>query len=197
MADSSDRTVLYVLGAVGLIWFLTSKADASSTDETVTFPPNDPNVDLTPLFCAPWDTYGGWSDERKTAEGSRLYVERWGFTPPDAFLAAVAKRDPCERKHFDALVSAFPPFPGQSFKRSELAAKAQRQSQARADKARADADAKANCEAAVTGGLTVAGTVTGGVLGALGTFGLATPAGLAAGGSVGAGTGKFISGLWC
>ena len=200
-----DRSTTLIVGGLVVLWLLTrepratsatSKPSSTGSDPLVSFPPLG-SVDLTPLFCAPWDEYGGWSDDRKVAEGARLYVARWGFSPTPEFEAAVRQRDPCARRHMDALVEAFPPFPGQTFRASELAQKAKRQDEARASKARADAQAKADCEAAVTGGLTVAGTVVGGVLGALGTFGLATPAGLAAGGGTGQATGRFISGLWC
>lgn len=213
MAAETDRTWLYALGAVGVVWLLMSRraqAATSSTSSTtsaadpiVTFPPNDPNVDLKPLFCAPWDQYGGWGDDRKIAEGTRLYVERWGFSPTPEFVDAVAKRDPCERRHFDALVNAFPPFPGQSFTSSQLAAKRGRQAEARKADEALKAQAKKDCEATVVGGATVVGSVAGGIVGGvvgIGTLGAGSAAvvpGVTAGGSAGGALGKFISGVWC
>ena len=198
MAAETDRTWLYALGAVGVVWLLTSRraqaatsstsSTSSAADPIVTFPPNDPNVDLKPLFCAAWDTYGGWSDDRKIAEGTRLYVERWGFAPTPEFVDAVAKRDPCERRHFDALVNAFPPFPGQSFPASQLAAKRARQAESRKADEALKAQAKKDCEAAVVGEPrplsareppSLAGSTAG--------------AGTALGGAFG----RFASGIWC
>jgi hypothetical protein len=207
MAAETDRTWLYAVGAVAVVWLLTSRKASAATSSTsstnstpermISFPDNDPNVDLKPLFCAPWDTYGGWSDDRKVAEGTRLYVERWGFSPTQAFIDAVAKRDPCERRHFDALVNAFPPFPGQTFKASELEAKRKRQAEARDVKAKQDAQEKADCKAIVTGGTAAVFGGTAAIVAGVGSFGVgAVPAGTA-GLALGAQAGSFISGIWC
>lgn len=205
MATSDDRAAWYVLGAAALVYLATRKTNDASpvtarndaTDPIVTFPPVDPTVDLTGLFCAPWDPYGGWGDDRKIEEATRLYVERWAFSPPPEFNEAVAKRDPCERRHFDALVNAYPPFPGQSFRVSELAAKKARQADARKAKAAADARAKADCKTAVVGGTSAVVGVTAGVLAGVGTLGAGVVPAAGAGLSAGSALGGFFSGIWC
>ena len=208
MATETDRTWLYALGAVGVVWLLTSRrAQAASTSSTssttsaadpiVTFPANDPNVDLKALFCAPWDQYGGWGDDRKIAEGTRLYVERWGFSPTPEFVDAVAKRDPCERRHFDALVNAFPPFPGQSFTTSQLAAKRARQAEARKADETAKAQAKKDCESTIVGGATVVVGTGAAIVGGVVTGGAAVVPAAGAGAAIGGSLGRFISGVWC
>lgn len=207
MAAETDRTWLYALGAVAVVWLLTSRRASASTrsttstsstlDPIVSFPLNDSNVDLNPLFCAPWDQYGGWGDDRKIEEGTRLYVERWGFSPTPEFVDAVAKRDPCERRHFDALVNAFPPFPGQSFPASQLAAKRARQADARKADETLKAQAKEDCEAAVIGGTTVVVGTGAAIAGGVVTGGAGVVPAAGAGTAIGGSLGRFISGVWC
>lgn len=203
MAAEADRTWLYALGAVALVWFATRKADAATPgggaakadDPIVTFPPIDTSVDLTPLFCSPFDQYGGWSDGRKLAEATRLYVERWDFSPPTAFEEAITRRDPCLKRHIDAIVNAYPPFPGQSFKASELRALKLRQKESRAEKKEADKRAREDCQKTSKGTSGVIFTTAGGVAGGL--LGGKVMEGASLGSRVGDDVGDMFSGIVC
>jgi len=216
---TTDRTIFYVVAGAALLWYLMRDDEASAATLTasarpeprvvptfdqatsgadlVTFPDIDRTVDLTPLFCSPFDEYGGWGDDRKLAEASRLYLERWGFSPTAEFEAAVRQRDPCLRRHVDALVNAFPPFPGQTFAAGELAKKKARQDEARAAKASADKAARADCEARAVGASTVIVTTGAAVTAGLVTGGAAVIPAAGAGAAAGGALGKWISGMWC
>lgn len=213
---AEDRTLLYIVGAGAVLWLISRRSPpapargavatarvvpsfdlATRPEDLVSYPANDPNVDLTPLFCSPFDEYGGWGDDRKVAEASRLYIERYGFSPTPEFETAVRRRDPCNRSHIDRLISAFPPFPGQTFKASELAEKKRRQGEAREAKARDDKAAQQACVDRAVGGATVAVGGAAAIVAGVGSFGVgAVPAG-AAGATAGAALGRFISGIWC
>jgi hypothetical protein len=216
---AADRTIFYLVAGGALLWYLMRDEEASAATLTasarpeprvvpsfdlakagtdlVTFPDIDRTVDLTPLFCSPFDEYGGWGDDRKLAEASRLYLERWAFSPTAEFEAAVRQRDPCVRRHVDALINAFPPFPGQSFEASELAKKKGRQDEARAAKDAADKQARSECEARAVGASTfvVAGAaaITAGIV----TGGAAVVPAAGAGAAAGGALGRWISGMWC
>ncbi|MFZ9400548.1 MAG: hypothetical protein ACO29H_07450 [Opitutales bacterium] len=213
---AEDRTLLYIVGAGAVLWLISRRSSAAPArgavatarvvpsfdlatkpEDLVSYPANDPNVDLTPLFCSPFDEYGGWGDDRKVAEASRLYIERYGFSPTPEFDAAVRRRDPCNRSHIDRLISAFPPFPGQTFKASELAEKKRRQGEAREAKARDEKAAQQACVDRAVGAATVIVSTGAAIAGGVVTGGAAVLPAAGAGAAVGGAAGRFISGLWC
>jgi len=213
---AEDRTLLYIVGAGAVLWLLSRRSSAAPArgavatarvvpsfdlatkpEDLVAYPANDPSVDLTPLFCSPFDEYGGWGDDRKLAEASRLYVERYGFSGTAEFEAAVRQRDPCNRAHIDRLIGAFPPFPGQTFRASELAEKKRRQADAREAKARDDKAAQQACVERAVGASTVIVSTGAAIAGGVVTGGAAVLPAAGAGAAVGGAAGRFISGLWC
>lgn len=175
--------------------------DEASTDETkptgtYTFPP----ITDTPrekLFCAPWDTYGGWSDGSKVEEASKLYVKHWELSPSAEFLAAIEEREPCERRHIDAMIYAFPPFPGQTFKLDELKALKAKQQAERAIQKADDKASKEACQSRFRVGGSLLGAVVGGVGAGVSSGGLGTAAGASLGGTAGGGGGFMLGTYFC
>jgi hypothetical protein len=198
----NQRTVLYIVGAGALWYLLTNRQTAgrrtpnAAAPELVTFPPITP-VDLDDLFCSPTATYGGWKESSKVAEAERLYLQKWGFSATPEFIGAVKQRNPCEPRHIQVIVDAYPPFPGQTFRKSELADIAKRQKEGRDTAQRQAEAATKRCVDSVTGGAAVVGTVTGGILAGVGTLGVGVAAGAGAGGAAGGSLGRFLSGVWC
>lgn len=175
--------------------------DEASTDEskpsgTYTFPP----ITDTPrekLFCAPWDTYGGWSDGSKVEEASKLYVNHWELSPSAEFLAAIEEREPCERRHIDAMIYAFPPFPGQTFKLDELKALKAKQQAERAIQKADDKAAKEKCMGRFSVGGKLLGAIAGGVGVGLATAGKGAIKGAELGAQAGSGGGFMLGTYFC
>lgn len=190
---------LVILGAVAGVALLTGKKrgpGSSSGGRTVTFPPQG-SPDLTELFCSPFDEYGGWREASKVDKAAEIYIARWGFEPTDDFVAAVRRRNPCKKAHIDVLVNAFPPFPGQTFTRTELADRAARQAQDRELAKQAAAEEKARCIGKFVTGGEVVGGIGGAVAGGVVSGGALAVAGAGAASKAGAGAGFFLGDFFC
>lgn len=169
---------------------------AGPSGGTVTFPPQgSPN--LEELFCSPFDEYGGWRESSKVAKASELYVAKWGFDPTTAFVDAVKRRNPCERRHIDELVNAFPPFPGQTFYASELADRAARQAQAREAAKQAALAERGRCISKAATAGEVVGGIGGAVAGGVVSGGALAVGGAGAGAKAGGGFGALLGDFFC
>ena len=194
----TERTVLYIVGAGALWYVLTKRQTARSAAESklVTFPPISA-TNLDDLFCSPASTYGGWRESSKVAEAERLYLEKWGFNATVEFVAAVKQRNPCEPRHIQALIDAYPPFPGQTFTEAELAEIRKRQAESRETKRRQAEEAARKCIDTVTGASAAVGTAVAAVAAGVVTGGTAVVPAAGAGGTAGGAFGRFLSGIWC
>jgi hypothetical protein len=61
------------------------------------------------LTCAPWDQYGGWTDNSKVDKGNERYRAKYNSEPPAAFSQAIRDRNPCNDSHIDAIINKYPP----------------------------------------------------------------------------------------
>jgi hypothetical protein len=164
-----------------------SGGPSSSQDAEVAFGPvTAPGEPPKTFFCAPWSSWGGFSDEVKISLATDLYVQRWAFDPPAEFGPYIAKLDPCEPSHVPtSLLDQFPPFPNQKLKASELARLAKTQAEARASRKAQEASSRETCKKASQ----IIGTVVGAAAGATATLVTAGAAAPAAPAAAAAGTG--------
>ena len=163
------------------------RAPKPPPDPLITFPPLGEGIPGDENWCWPNEPWGGWSDEKKIQEATKLYVATWGFSPPEPFRTWVAKYDPCRAQQVADQIRKFPPFPGETIRASVVVQRQKDQANARALEANEQAESEAQCKAA----LALTGTILGAAGGAYAGGGKGAAAGAQAGAKLGELTGVF------